>query len=170
MLPRPTLPRPTLSHPLPRPSVSSAGFVNGNPTAADVAAIREFQQSLSQNAAPQVPAATSVVSKPAQPSAFVTQLIEYVAEPSQTVLPHGLSPDTDTENELPAFLLDESWVPTPPEPDPPPEPRWDDPYGAGVAPSELLMREHEQRSHGRPAQQPPTDLPHGQRPPRPKFK
>lgn len=170
MMQRPSLPRPTLSRPLPRPSVQSAGFIDGNPTAADVAAIREFQQSLSQNAATQVPAATRTTTKPAQPSAFVTGLIEYVAKPEQTVLPHGLSPDTDLENELPAFLLDESCVPTPPEPDPPPEPRWDNPYGAGIAPSELAMREYRHRSHGAPAHQPPTDLPHGQRPPRPKFK
>lgn len=144
MLPRPTLPRPSLSRPLPRPSTPSP--------------------------APQVPAATPAAPKPAPRSAFVTQLIEYVAEPSQTVLPHGLSPETDDDNALPAFLMDENYVAPPVEPDPPPEPRWDEPYGAGIAPSELAMREYQQRSHGRPAHQPPTDLPHGQRPPRPRFK
>lgn len=147
MLPRPTLPRPTLSRPLPRPTTKSS--------------------------APQVPAAPPVVSKPAQPSAFVTQLIEYAGTPEQTILPHGLSPETDwNDNELPDFLMDEDYVPAPVEPDPPPEAPWDEPFATGTAPSELAMREyeHQQRSHGRPAHQPPTDLPYGQRPPRPTFK
>lgn len=124
MLPRPSLPRPTLSRSLPRPSISAP--------------------------ATQVPAATPAATKPAPQSGFFTQLSEYVAEPAQTVLPHGLSNETDPENELPAFLMDENWVPTTPEPEPPPEPAWDNPYGAGIAPSELAMRQHEQRSHGAP--------------------
>ena len=147
MLPRPSLPRPTLSRPLPRPSISAS--------------------------AAQVPAVTPAARKPAQPSAFVTGLIEYVADPSETILPHGLRPDTDwNDNELPAFLTDENYVPPTPEPDLEPEAPWDEPFANGVAPSELAMREyeHQQRSHGRPAHQPPTDLPYGQRPPRPKFK
>ena len=140
-LPRPTLPRPTQT----RPSIPSPAL--------------------------QVPAATPAAPEPAQPSAFVTQLIEHVAQSEQTVLPHSLSPLTvDDENALPAFLVDENWVPTAPNPEPPPEPAWDDPYGAGIAPSELAMRENRHRSHGAPAHRPPTDLPHAQRPPRPKLK
>ena len=89
-------------------------------------------------AAPQQPA------EPAAESQFVSQLAEFAETGSVA-----------GADELPDFLTGPV-APHEPDPEPVHEERWDKPFASGKAPSDQVMSHH-----GRPADQPPTNLPHG---------